>query len=116
MALTINELKKKPADGSVYTSDFRICLDADGKACDCDDAAAVSLLVGEGCQIPTDLAAAHGLIAGVEPVAAPAPVAESASEPAAELETEPVAEEQGGEKERPGAPADKSRKGPRGTK
>lgn len=66
MALNIEELRK-PTDGAMYVSPQRLCVTADDHLCECDDPAAVRLLVGEGCEIPNAEAAKYGLIASEEP-------------------------------------------------
>ncbi len=65
MALKIDDLRKQK-HGAMYTSPKRLCATADGELCECDDPAAVKLLVGEGCEIPNAEAAKYGLIAGAD--------------------------------------------------
>ncbi len=68
MALNIDDLRKQ-RHGAMYTSPQRLCATADGELCECDDVAAVKLVVGEGCEISNAEAAKYGLIAGAEPEA-----------------------------------------------
>ena len=62
MALTIEELRK-PKDGAFYKSPRRLCVTADDELVDETDPRAVRLLVGEGGELPTAVAAHYGLIA-----------------------------------------------------
>lgn len=60
--LEIETLRKQRA-GAAYRSSRRICLTDDGELVDCGDPAAARLLVGEGGEIPWDLAERYGLVA-----------------------------------------------------
>lgn len=70
MALEIDDLRKQKR-GAMYVSPARLYVSADDELCDGADPAVVpvTLLVGEGCEIPNAVAAKYGLIAGAEPEA-----------------------------------------------
>lgn len=61
--LEIEALRQQRA-GAAYQSPARICLTADGELVDCSDPRAATLLVGEGCELPWDVAERYGLVAG----------------------------------------------------
>jgi hypothetical protein len=66
--LEIEALRQQRA-GAAYQSPARICLTAAGELVDCSDPAAATLLVGEGGEIPWEVAERYGLVAsgGEEP-------------------------------------------------
>lgn len=61
--LDIETLRQQRA-GPAYRSPARICLTADGVPVDCADPAAATLLVGEGGELPWEVAERYGLVAG----------------------------------------------------
>lgn len=61
--LRIDDLRQQRS-GRAYVSPRRLCLTADGEIVDCADPRAATLLVGEGCELPWDVAERYGLVAG----------------------------------------------------
>lgn len=60
--LEIESLRQQRS-GAAYRSPVRICLTSTGELVDCGDPAAATLLVGEGGEIPWDVAERYGLVA-----------------------------------------------------